>query len=218
MGALVYASLAAVAAAATDCGIGQRFLNFGQEPATQMWVSWASTDASSAQDATVSYGTSPAALGEAVTGESLTYAFGGAAYTSPYLHHALLTGLSSGTTYFYVVGGTCGNSSVANFTTAVNKSTPMRLAVFGDIGQTANSANTLAHIAANNEIAAIMHTGDLSYADSVETRWDSWQALIEPESSHIPWHVQVGKCVSGGEQQRDAGVALCDRAGVSRRA
>lgn len=35
--------------------------------------------------------------------------------------------------------------------------------------------------------------GDLSYADSDETRWDSWQSLVEYQSSHVPWQVIVGK-------------------------
>ncbi len=35
--------------------------------------------------------------------------------------------------------------------------------------------------------------GDLSYADSEETRWDSWQSLIDYQSSHVPWQVIVGK-------------------------
>lgn len=32
--------------------------------------------------------------------------------------------------------------------------------------------------------------GDLSYADSLETRWDSWQTLIQYVSSRVPWQVR----------------------------
>ena len=154
MQAVATAALAATA----NCGIGQRFINFGQVPERQMWVSWASTDASSAKDASVMFGTSPGALGSSVTGTSLTYTFGGAAYTSPYLHHALLDNLAPGTTYYYQVGGAgCGFSVVANFTSSPGPAEPMLFAIMGDLGQTANSADTLAHIAANPNIGAIMH-------------------------------------------------------------
>ena len=157
-----------------------------------MWVSWASTDSSSAKDETVTYGTSPGALTNTVTGQTVTYEFSVGAYTSPYLHHALLTGLEPGTQYFYRVGGKCGQSALANFTTSPGPSERMTFAVMGDLGQTSNSADTLAHIVSNPEVDTIMHIGDLSYADSDEPRWDSWGALIDYASCRIPWNTIVG--------------------------
>jgi len=38
----------------------------------------------------------------------------------------------------------------------------------------------------------MIYVGDLSYADSDEPRWDSWQQLVAPVSSHMPWMVTAG--------------------------
>jgi hypothetical protein len=69
--------------------------------------------------------------------------------------------------------------------------------------QTDFSRRTLKHIAEQNDLNAIIHagkifwqvlkiltywsTGDLSYADSDQHRWDLWGDLVEPLASRIPW-------------------------------
>jgi hypothetical protein len=136
-----------------------------------------------------------------------TYTLG--SYTSPYLYHVPLAGLTPNTVYFYTVGdATSGVSPVANFTShpgvgpAVTNpdGSPFTIAVIGDLGQTDNSASTVAHVLAGAS-NMVMHVGDLSYADSLETRWDSWGVLLSPLSSTLPYMTQVGNHedeVSGG--------------------
>lgn len=128
-----------------------------------MWVSWATTDNAAQGDNTVKYGTSPNGLGATATGQSVTYKFKKeSSYVAPYTHHVLLEKLTEGTTYYYQVGGSsCGYSGTYSFQSHMGVSTPTLFALIGDLGQTSNSNDTLQHVAANPDIQAIIHVGDL---------------------------------------------------------
>jgi hypothetical protein len=95
-------------------------------------VSWAS----GSKEGTVEYGLTPA-LGMSVTANVTSYKFN-FNYTSPFLHHGLLTNLSLATRYFYRVGGAvCGYSEVMNVTTHPGVGAavfPLRFAMVGDLG------------------------------------------------------------------------------------
>lgn len=69
---------------------------------------------------------------------------------------------------------------------------PLKFAIVGDLGQTIHSAHTIQHMMNVPNLAAIMHAGDLSYADCDERRWDQWFSLIEPLARTVPWHVCPG--------------------------
>lgn len=158
----------------------------------QAAISW-TTSCSSVT--TVQYGTTPS-MGTQAFGNSSQYTFMDGAYTSPFLHHTPLSGLPLATTIYYQVGGgASGWSSVMNFTThpGVGPAVPLRFAVVGDLGQTTNSVDTVAHIAASpNTFNALIHAGDLSYADSDEPRWDSWQLMVQGVAQSLPWMTVVG--------------------------
>lgn len=168
------------------------FVNYLNTP-DQMAVSWA-TNCSA--ESTVQYGPS-IALGAAVNGNQSQYTFMDGLYVSPYLHHTPLAGLPPSTLIFYRVGGaTSGWSPVMNFTThpGVGPAIPLRLAVLGDLGQTNNSVDTLAHMQESPlyPFDAVLHAGDLSYADSVEPLWDSWQLMVQGVASAVPYMTVVG--------------------------
>ena len=62
-----------------------------------------------------------------------------------------------------------------------------KLALVGDLGQTTNSVQTMQHVAAEqDEIAALLIMGDLSYADNDDPRWDSWSRMFQDHLDHIP--------------------------------
>ena len=153
-----------------------------------MWISWATTCKS---DGVVNYGVDTS-LGSTQTASPITYTIG--SYTSPQLYHALLTGLKLNTQYYYTVGGTAsGTSQMFNFTSHPEPSVPLTFAIIGDLGQTKNSVDTLNHVLeAGKKISSIIHVGDISYADGVQTRWDSFGVLAQAGSSILPWHVGVG--------------------------
>lgn len=61
----------------------------------------------------------------------------------------------------------------------------------GDLGQTEWTQSTLEHISKSNYDVLIL-PGDLSYADFVQPRWDSFGRLVEPLASQRPWMVTQG--------------------------
>jgi hypothetical protein len=185
--ALALAALAGAAAAA-PCTPEQLFINYADSP-SQMRVSWATACAATA---VVNYGAT-SALGQSVTGPAPAQ-YKAPLYTSPYIYHVTLTGLTPGAKYFYQVGDAAsGTSDVLSFTAhpGVGADIPTTVAVIGDPGQTDNSASTYAHVSASTSTYAMI-VGDLSYADSDQPRWDSWQRLISNLSSALPVMTQVG--------------------------
>jgi hypothetical protein len=72
----------------------------------------------------------------------------------------------------------------------------LRLAVVGDLGQTAQSAktcNTLRKLNSEAPVDVAVLVGDLSYADGNGTGWDTFQRLFEEEGcADVPWLVMPG--------------------------
>ncbi|PRW05763.1 Purple acid phosphatase 18 [Chlorella sorokiniana] len=98
-------------------------------------------------------------------------------------------------TIFYRVGDpTRGWSDEFSFRTAPLvglDALPYRLGLVGDLGQTDHSLSTLEHMVATNADSVIL-TGDLSYADGYQPRWDTWGRLVAPHTSRQVWMYCVG--------------------------
>jgi len=128
------------------------------------------------------------------TGSFSCYAAG--TYLSGALHRATMGPLEPGALYSYSVGDPArGWSASINFTAPLApgagvRAAPYTFAVVGDLGQTADSADTLAAImfrglggATPGAVQSILNVGDLSYADGFQTRWDTFGRLISPLTS-----------------------------------
>ena len=143
---------------AAPCSVEQVFINYAESP-SQMRVSWATACAASAA---VSYGPSPTSLTSHTTGPAparYTAPF----YTSPYIYHVTLSGLTPGALVYYQVGdATSGRSPILNFTAhpGVGPTIAHTFAVVGDPGQTANSASTFQHVLSGTS-DSVMIVGDL---------------------------------------------------------
>lgn len=98
------------------------------------------------------------------------YTCGG--YTSGAIHQVTLTGLALNTTYYYQVGAANAASTVRSFVSSpgVGGMYPYTFAAIGDLGQTAYSADTLAHVSASSSVNSAFLTGDVSYADGDQPR------------------------------------------------
>lgn len=135
-------------------------------------------------------------------GSSTTYSFRGhvhhggnfaktqGTYTSGHIHHAMLTGLLPGTRYYYVVGGAASWSVVRSFVTlpTTSASSSLTIAVVGDLGQTHDSATVVQHLLDRQQgYQTVMHVGDLSYADSLQARWDSYSRMVQPVAATLGW-------------------------------
>ena len=177
-------------------GPEQISLAFGSTPDV-MTVSWL-TNGTGAQSI-VRYGTASGKLTQTATGPAgSSYTCG--AYTSGAIHIVSITGLAPATKYYYAVGAADASSDEMSFTSSpgVGPIFPYLFGVMGDVGQTANSASTFAHTISSGAQSSFI-TGDLSYADSDEPRWDSYQRLIQNLSSSMPLMVASGNHVRARE-------------------
>jgi hypothetical protein len=115
------------------------------------------------------------------------------------LHRAVVTDLSPNTTYEYRVGDASGGfSSIFTFKTlpgAIFDSAPLRLAVFADMGYGPASDATVAALTSLAEagaIDAVIHDGDIGYADGDMQHWDDFLRKIEPIAARVPYFVSPG--------------------------
>ncbi|EQC41203.1 hypothetical protein SDRG_01179 [Saprolegnia diclina VS20] len=158
-----------------------------------MAFSWVTPTASASS---VKYGRDAAALDGRATATTPSAQYTFCNYTSGYLHHVVVPTLSPRSTYFYVVGSDESGWSVPTaFKTPPRRgdlAAPLSIAILGDLGQTEDSRRTLAHVQAQPDLDAIFVAGDLSYADTVQERWDSWGQLVAPSTATTPWMVGPG--------------------------
>ncbi|CAI5978732.1 unnamed protein product [Closterium sp. NIES-65] len=65
------------------------------------------------------------------------------------------------------------------------------ITVVGDIGLSKAARTTISRLAQQPHSLTLV-PGDLSYANGVQSVWDRWQSLIEPDASTHPWMVVPG--------------------------
>jgi len=168
---------------------------------TEMRVHW--TTLNQTAEHVVIWGTEPDKLVEtSLPGNSSTYTqFGWVGR----LHHATMTGLLPGKSYFYSVGdrsvaGGNGMSPPIQFKTlqagaGTAAGVPLRILSVGDMGYANNSDATVARMAALVEDGAIdmvIHNGDISYADGEMVHWDVFMRKVQRVASRVPYMVTPG--------------------------
>ncbi|XVF34020.1 hypothetical protein REPUB_Repub18cG0021000 [Reevesia pubescens] len=149
----------------------------------QMRISWVTDDKSA--PSIVEYGTSHGRYTSSAEGETTSYSY--LFYSSGKIHHTVIGPLEHDTIYFYRCGGQGPEFQLktppAEF--------PVTFAVAGDLGQTGWTKTTLDHI---DQCQYDLHLlpGDLSYADYMQHRWDTFGELLQPLASARPWMVTEG--------------------------
>ena len=162
-------------------------------------VAWTTHDAAGT---IVRFGADPDDLSDTSTGTIDSYkcdspSCGGPGYHSGYVHVAKIGPLQVNQNVYYQVGsGSNGTSSVQRFfvpaaTAPAADDEPVTLALIGDVGQTEHSNLTYHRVAAMKP-HAIIDAGDLSYADCVQPRWDTYADMVEHLSQKTPWHSVAG--------------------------
>uniref|UniRef100_A0A0E0BVP6 Purple acid phosphatase n=1 Tax=Oryza glumipatula TaxID=40148 RepID=A0A0E0BVP6_9ORYZ len=150
----------------------QVHITLGDQTGTAMTVSWVT--ANELGSSTVRYGSSPEKLDRAAEGSHTRYDYFN--YTSGFIHHCTLTGLTHATKYYYAMGF---DHTVRTF----SFTTPPKPAPDAPF-------NTLAHYEANGG-DAVLFVGDLSYADNYplhdNNRWDTWARFVERSVAYQPW-------------------------------
>ncbi|XP_058209332.1 purple acid phosphatase 18 [Rhododendron vialii] len=148
-----------------------------------MRVTWISNDKSS--PSMVEYGTSPRKYTSIAQGESSSYSY--LFYKSGKIHHTVIGPLEHGTVYFY----RCGGQGPEFQLKTPPSQFPVTFAVAGDLGQTGWTKSTLDHIDLC-EYDVHLLPGDLSYADYMQSQWDTFGELVQPLASAKPWMVTEG--------------------------
>lgn len=133
----------------------------------------------------VQYGTSPGKYTSITLGGSTSYSY--LFYSSGKIHHTVIGPLEHDTIYYYRCGGQGPEFQLktppAQF--------PITFAVAADLGQTGWTKSTLDHIDGCNYDVHLL-PGDLSYADYLQRRWDTFGELVQPLASARPWMVTEG--------------------------
>ncbi len=110
----------------------------------------------------------------------------------PYLHHALLSSLRSGTRYYYAVGdNTTGWSPVLSFRTGPAGQGNFTFVAAADTGVGSTAAANVARMVEANPALAV-DGGDLSYANGDEPLWDQWFNQLQPLASRVPYMPSPG--------------------------
>ncbi|TXG67815.1 hypothetical protein EZV62_009090 [Acer yangbiense] len=148
-----------------------------------MRVSWITDDNSS--PSVVEYGTFPGRYSSMAEGESTSYNY--LFYTSGKIHHTVIGPLEHDTVYFYK----CGQQGPEFQLKTPPAQFPVTFAVAGDLGQTGWTKSTLEHIDLCKYDVHLL-PGDLSYADYMQHRWDTFGELVQPLASARPWMVTQG--------------------------
>uniref|UniRef100_A0A7C9EPQ2 Purple acid phosphatase n=2 Tax=Opuntia streptacantha TaxID=393608 RepID=A0A7C9EPQ2_OPUST len=148
-----------------------------------MRVSWITDDSSA--PSIVEYGTSPGQYTSRAQGESTSYSY--IFYSSGKIHHTVIGPLDPGTVYFY----RCGGEGPEFHLRTPPAQLPVTFAVAGDLGQTGWTKSTLDHI---DQCKYDIHLlpGDLSYADYIQRKWDTFGELVQPLASARAWMVTEG--------------------------
>jgi len=114
------------------------------------------------------------------------------------MHHAMVTGLTPATQYYYVCGDSQGGFSDPNtFSTAPSVNVPFSIGVYGDMG-TERAGETIKRVndlAKDQRVSWIYHVGDISYADDqpdFQYTWNRWFDLMDPTTAVMPYMTTPG--------------------------
>lgn len=147
-------------------------------------VTWITTRGSSSPSL-VEFGTSPGEYTSTALGYATSYTY--LLYRSGNIHHTVIGPLQPTTVYFYRCGGRGPEFQLKTPPSRL----PITFAVAGDLGQSGWTKSTLDHIEQCNYDVHLL-PGDLSYADYLQHRWDTFGELVQPLASARPWMVTEG--------------------------
>ncbi|KAI4388358.1 hypothetical protein MLD38_000692 [Melastoma candidum] len=148
-----------------------------------MRISWVTDDKSAPSH--VHYGTMLGRYEFVAQGESTSYSY--LLYKSGKIHHVVIGPLEDDKVYYYKCGG---EDPEFHLKTPPAK-LPVTFAVAGDLGQSGWTKSTLDHIYRCDYDVHLL-PGDLSYADYMQRKWDTFGELVQPLASARPWMVTEG--------------------------
>ena len=186
--------LLGVASSIASTLVEQVTLSYDSNPANVMFSFAAFSDKANAQ---IQWGTDAQKLTNYVDVSGSKYNLNN--YTSPMIYKGTASNLPVGNQviYYRVGSDVLGWSEVTSFKTHPGIGVEdVTFQIFGDLGQTENSENTLTELIqyekATKRSGGIISMGDLSYANGDEPLWDSFGKMITRASSQIPMMTTYG--------------------------
>jgi len=134
-------------------------------------VTWSTTGSGSGDN--VYYRNSSSQYKYSTAGSHHTYSG-----SSLYVHDVLLSGLSPETTYYFICGGTGGNSTERAFHTAPTTSSPITFVAGGDSQTNGAPREQVSRMMATYNPSFVLRTGDYCESDTI-SEWSSWLADVE---------------------------------------
>lgn len=170
----------------------QVHLSFVSDDHSLRGVSWVSL---SDKRSVVQYGTARNAMTNEQTGDISTYKASGWKGT---IHRAVMTDLKPDTTYYYRVGnGLTRWSPVLSFKTLStpqeSSSDVINYAILADMDFESNATMAnLQTLVNQGKVDAVIHSGDISYADGYEPHWDLFFNRMQGIASAVPYMATPG--------------------------
>lgn len=178
----------------------QVHLSLASKDHTVMGVSWTSLDQKAS---VVQYGLSADSLTNEKTGEFRVFTaetkydyYNATSAWVGTLHTARMTDLQPGRTYYYRVGdGANLWSEILQFTAISPLKKSLSYAILGDMDFDVASDATVAslqRLVDAGKIDAVIHSGDISYADGYEPHFDAFFNKLQPIASRVPYMAVAG--------------------------
>ncbi|RLN47769.1 hypothetical protein BBJ28_00019867, partial [Nothophytophthora sp. Chile5] len=180
----------------------------GDTAGSGMAISW--TTFALESDPTLWLGSSEASLTVSADAEITTSSYYKEDDYALYSYHAVITGLTANTQYYYKVGSASNSSfqsGVSTFTTAraSGDTSSFEMAIYGDMGADANAVASNQYVNAMvGDVDFIYHLGDVSYADNAfltattvfgffyEETYNRWMNSLTNIMRQVPYMVLVG--------------------------
>lgn len=168
----------------------QIHLSLSSNDHSVMGVSWTTLEG---VDSVVRFGLSADSLDSSESGTTLTYTEAG---WIGVIHRAVMTGLKPATTYYYKVGSpTDGRwSEIFSFST-FTPGKELNFAVVADMAYDSLSDNTvkqLTRLVDEGRLDAVLHNGDISYADGYMPHFDDFLNKVQPIAARVPYMTTPG--------------------------
>lgn len=149
-------------------------------------VTWITLNSNSS---VIEYGSS-SNLNMSIKGFETTYKAAGWIGT---IHRAIMTNLQPGLKYYYRVGDGITNWSETFTFSTFSEGQDLTFAILADMDYSADlTIQNIATLVADAKVHAVIHSGDISYADGYEPHWDLFFNKIQPIAAHVPYMASPG--------------------------
>ena len=195
------ASLVSIGFSSKCVSVEQLSLVYEANVGDKVHLLFAAKDDDPSDDYYCYFGDNVNSLTSKVVATGTSYIIG--SYKSPVLYQCDSKTLESGNKpYYYQVKCSDGKSlsTVNSFKSHPGigiLDQPVTWHIFGDLGNTDNSVNTITEVVNNendltNLSGGIISLGDLSYANGDEELWDDWANMIQAATKSIPLFTTLG--------------------------